>query len=575
MAQELAKKRGRRLDDVQDWRPLLRFTQGNPLTLTVLVGQALRDGLRSRVEIEDFVRNLEAGESVFEDEVSEGRTRSLAASLAYGFENAFTEPERKKLALLYVFQEFVAAHVLQQMGNTESEAWIPELKGFIREEWIELLDRAAKIGLLTAHGAGYYRMHPAVPWFFRRNFNQYYSETRATAIAAFVDAISQLGIYYHREYNRGFRELVNVLMAEEPNLLKARDLARSNRWWHRVIGVMQGLQSLYRHTGRISEWSRLVEEIVPDFVDPTTDGPLPGREEEWTIVNYYRIRLAQEARRWVEAARLHSMVVDRSRQMTSQILAVSAQNWTESEKATVRTLALSLEERADIEREQSSAACLENYEEALSLFERIGDTTTTATCAFNLGRAYEELIEIRDYATAEGWYRRSLDLFPKEDRQSRAQCLAQLGTVSYRRFHQGLRTKEPREECLKHLSNAGQSFTEALKVFPPTATRECEIAHNQLGIIYGDAGQVDIAVHHYCESIRCCDEMRDRFRAGQTRYNGARSLGVARRYDQAREWAKAAKRDFEACENADQQVVECLKLLELIESDRQANSPPS
>jgi hypothetical protein len=28
-----------------DWRPLLRYTAGNPLTITVLVGQALRDNV--------------------------------------------------------------------------------------------------------------------------------------------------------------------------------------------------------------------------------------------------------------------------------------------------------------------------------------------------------------------------------------------------------------------------------------------------------------------------------------------------------------------------------------------------
>src|SRR4029077_5118907 len=76
MAEELAKKLGRTLDDVEDWRPLLRFTQGNPLTLTVLVGQALRDRLKSREQIASFVKKLQAGEAVFEDEVSEGRTRS-------------------------------------------------------------------------------------------------------------------------------------------------------------------------------------------------------------------------------------------------------------------------------------------------------------------------------------------------------------------------------------------------------------------------------------------------------------------------------------------------------------------
>jgi hypothetical protein len=65
MTEELAKKRGRRLEDVDDWRPLLRFTQGNPLTLTVLVGQALRDGLKTRDQIASFVRKLQAGEEVF------------------------------------------------------------------------------------------------------------------------------------------------------------------------------------------------------------------------------------------------------------------------------------------------------------------------------------------------------------------------------------------------------------------------------------------------------------------------------------------------------------------------------
>src|SRR5882672_3204141 len=128
MTEELAKKLGRRLGDVEDWRPLLRFTQGNPLTLTVLVGQALRDGLKIREQIADFVRELQAGEAVFEDEASEGRTRSLAASLAYGFENAFTEAERKQLALLHLFQGFVNVDTLREMGNPEREWCLPELK---------------------------------------------------------------------------------------------------------------------------------------------------------------------------------------------------------------------------------------------------------------------------------------------------------------------------------------------------------------------------------------------------------------------------------------------------------------
>ncbi len=186
MTEELAKKLGRRIDDVDDWRPLLRFTQGNPLTLTVLVGQALRDGLKSREQIARFVEKLQDGEEVFEDEASEGRTRSLAASLAYGFENAFTEDERKQLALLYLFQGFADVDALRFMGNPDEEWCVPEVKDLTREVGIELLDRTAEVGLLSALGRGYYRIHPALPWFFLRLFEEYYSETPIAAIRAFV-----------------------------------------------------------------------------------------------------------------------------------------------------------------------------------------------------------------------------------------------------------------------------------------------------------------------------------------------------------------------------------------------------
>jgi hypothetical protein len=43
----------------------------------------------------------------------------------------------------------------------------------------------------------------------------------------------------------------------------------------------------------------------------------------------------------------------------------------------------------------------------------------------------------------------------------------------------------------------------------------------------------------------------------------------------ARDWAQSALRDFQTRENAEQEVVNTLKLLEEIESDLRATSPPS
>jgi hypothetical protein len=193
MIRELAKKFGRRLDDVADWRPLIDFALGNPMTLTVLAGQALREGLRTRDQVVSLIHKIQAGEDVFEDEASEGRTRSLAASLAYGFENAFSGAERRQTALLHLFQGFVAVDVLALMGAPEEEWCLAAVRGLTRESGIALLNRAAEVGLLTALGGGYYRIHPALPWFLRRLFEQHYPETRTAATRAFVEAMGQLG----------------------------------------------------------------------------------------------------------------------------------------------------------------------------------------------------------------------------------------------------------------------------------------------------------------------------------------------------------------------------------------------
>ncbi len=93
LARALAAQRGLQLSGVGDWRPLLEFAQGNPMTVTVLVGQALREGFATKQEIEGFAERLRSGEAAFIDEREEGRARSLGASLAYGFENAFSAEE--------------------------------------------------------------------------------------------------------------------------------------------------------------------------------------------------------------------------------------------------------------------------------------------------------------------------------------------------------------------------------------------------------------------------------------------------------------------------------------------------
>jgi len=66
------------------------------------------------------------------------------------------------------------------------------------------------------------------------------------------------------------------------------------------------------------------------------------------------------------------------------------------------------------------------------------------------------------------------------------------------------------------------------------------------------------------------EQLAKRLRAAK-----ALALANAGRLTDAREWAQAALRDFQACENVELEVVKTLKILERIESGLRATSPPS
>jgi len=569
LAQAIAEKHGRRLTDVGDWRPLLEFTQGNPLTLTVVVGQALRDGLETRGGIEDFVERLRAGEAAFDDEVSEGRSRSLGASLSYGFEHAFSEEERRQLALLYFFQGFMNVGTLCLMGDPEADWCLPEVRGLTREAGITLLNRAAEIGLLTTIGGGCYTIHPALPWFFKNLFDKYYAsaaggEPEIRATRAFVEAMGDLGNYRHRQYNAGYRDVIASLTAEESNMLHARKLAHKHGWY-RVIGTMQGLNALYTNTGRMAEWARLVEEIVPDFIDLETDGPLPGREGKWSLITEYRVLLAREARDLAKAERLQRACLEWDRKQATSSLATPPEMLDDDQRHFIQLLASSLEGLGDIQRELKQAECVELYEESLTLRERLGGRVGINTCTFNIGNAYMDIPTLRDLDQAERWYQRSLEMHDEHGRLGRARCLVQLGDVASERSKEATTAEEP----LQHMNNALQRYQQALDILPPDAVGDLAVLHYRLGTIWSisDFGR---ASSHYREAIRYAEMQGNIYGAAITRHKFACALAFAGRFDDALNYAEAALRNFETCgDGAAENIQETQESIALIEQARQ------
>lgn len=573
----LAKKRRRRVTDVEDWKPLLKFTQGNPLTITVLVGQALHDGLKHRWQIEDFVEKLRKGEAKFDDEASEGRSRSLGASLDYGFQYSFSQDERKVLALLHFFQGFVDVQALRIMVNPQNADWGLGPKDFTDESGIALLDRVAEIGLLTAYGSGHYSIHPALPWYFRSLFEQYYSEEpkidnkqlsedqsrtynrQIAATRAFVEAIGMLGNYYHDEYGGGNRAVIFSLHFEEANLLFARSLACQYGWWDVVIRTMQGLLVLYDPRGRNSEWKRLVDEIVLDFVDAETGAPLPGREKNWSIVTQYRVHLAGEALQLAQAENLQRIELEWNRSLVEPLLVLPPQELSGDQLNSIRSLAVSLERLGSILREQEKSECVDFYHKAISLCQRIGDTAEEAVIFYNLGHTYMEIPALRNIDEAERFYLHSLELRAVGDFVGRSCCYNQLSVVECQRFDDALKEEQIDEVLFTHLINAALMYCQkALDLLPPYAVSDLGINHHQMAMIYMKAGNQELAMSHYYDALRYHKLSGDFLRGAATCYQIAQALTLFWQFNQlqgmpsesaqledALSYARAALRDLQ------------------------------
>jgi tetratricopeptide (TPR) repeat protein len=552
LAAALAARHGASLTGA-DWRPLLRYAAGNPLTITVLTGQAARENLTTTGQIEAFVERLRAGEAGLEPGQDEalGRTRSLAASLSYGFASAFTDAERTQLAVLHLFRDTADVYALRFIGDPQVAVQdaVPELAGLTRDAEIALLDRAAGIGLLEPLGGGYYQVHPALPWYFTALFTTACGPPGAPAAQraarAYARAIGALGDFYHNHGQQGGEaQVLGALRAEEANLRHALELARAAGVWDAAAGCLQGLQVLYRRTGRDGEWARLVQAVTPDFTDPATGGPLPGRENQWSVFTSYQVRLAIAARDWPAATTLQQAVIAWNRDWAAGALATPPASLTSRQRNQIRTLAVTLEILGRILYEQRDPGCLPRYLEALELCQRIGDRPAEASFAHNIGNACQHVPGLRDLDQAEHWYSRSLSLTDDADRLGRARCIDSLGGVALERFGEARAAGQPEPVLLEHLNAALRGYQQGLELTPADNHESRAITENQLGNIHSRAGHTRQALRHYQQAIQHHEARGDIYGAGQVRYNIAVLLDSDGRAGEALLYARAAQDSF-------------------------------
>src|SRR5262249_2932277 len=143
---------------------------------------------------------------------------------------------------------------------------------------------------------------------------------------------------------------------------------------------------------------------------------------------------ARAARDWPAATDLQDTVIVRNRDQAAGALAAEPASLSSVQHNQLRDLAVSLEYSGRILAEHGDRGCLPRFQEALELYQRIGDRPAEANAALGIGNACRGVPGLRDLDQAEHWYSRSLSLTDDDDQLGCARCLGSLGGVALDRF---------------------------------------------------------------------------------------------------------------------------------------------
>lgn len=385
---------------------------------------------------------------------------------------------------------------------------------------------------------------------------------------AYAHAIADFGAMLAQRANAD--GIADSLAHNEFNLLEALRISADNAWWSAVSGCIHGLGALYERQERSSDWERMLQRLEPQLCDPATRLPQPECDDVWRTWVTQGVRLEQMRANLHHAEDLQQLRVLADRR------GVASESFTPangvdtvpeplSYHAELR-LAESLHTLSVIRRDLGhSDPALED--EFINLADQHGEQHTAAGWARELGGSYSDAPMLRDLGRAERWYKRALELTPKEQADDVSSCLARLGHVAWERFSDARRAERPEAELLRHLSDARQYFQRAIEAAPATSIRAIAEYTIRLGHVHVASGDIDRALGAYREAIRAQEEIGDVCGAATTHFDMALGLRGVNRIAEARKHARAAHAVFtEHPESQADILTRTEKLLQNLES---------
>ena len=588
MTRALLEEDDGRLEDGDDWRPLLDYSEGNPLALACLTTAAVKEDIDSAAGLRALRGRVGAA-------VPEEGAGVLQATLRYTVHKGLGDNDRRMMGLLHLFRGTAHVDRLAALAAGPADAALPHLKK--NRAFVELsddpestvLDRAAKLHLLRRRAEGEFIMHPTLPPLLdslfqaaitadpqsqakkrslfdalRSRVKRREGDEESVATRAYVRSFADFGTRSFERLKTGDPDVEAELAVEEANLSHALSLARQNEWFDLISGCVQGLGALFEVRGQVSTWEGFVSELMEECAERGTETAVAGRGLYWRAVVEQGVNAAARMRHLSRAEQLQRLSLHWDREIAVPVLLAEPEEWDDGARQVVRQCAESLYRLSGILRKQGFPEPKID-QEAVDFLQKLGERETAAQWTFDLGLAYTDEPGVRNLDQADRWFQQSLALKDDGDRLGKAACYAELGRVSWELFGMARKSNMARVDLMKHLSDARQHYMRAIENDPPDDWVKLAHHNQELGHICFALGDLGRALPHYREAIRYYERQGNIVEAANTRFTLAVSLRDGGRLAEARKFAVDAHAGFQKTGRDTEMITRAKRIVDTIE----------
>ena len=249
---------------------LLAWLDGHPLCMRLVLPH-----LDTETPEALLAQLQDAGKSDAADDEDRGRLASLSACISYSFDH-LAEDSRRLLQSICLFHDIADAGVLALMSASPDapERW----KAIARDSWVNVLDQAAGVGLLTSLGGGIYRIHPALPSYlaarWRSDAAAAYENQRHAAAGALLDAHAELGWLLLGEIRQGDAARAFAIIDRQRRTLGSfLSLALARGEWEKAQPLAEALDAYLDARGLYTEARAWVDRARIALESPQGDPP--------------------------------------------------------------------------------------------------------------------------------------------------------------------------------------------------------------------------------------------------------------------------------------------------------------